>query len=48
MKGFYVISTTLTDEDEQLAVLERAAKWYCDYCDWEDVNIATDELSRWN
>lgn len=41
-------STTLTDEDDLLAVMERATRWYCDYCDWEDQNIATDEISRWN
>lgn len=33
------------DADRQVLidqVLKPAAKWYCDYCDWEDLNVYTD------
>jgi hypothetical protein len=34
-------SATLDDKDEILQVMKCAAQWYDDYCDWEDLEILT-------
>jgi hypothetical protein len=36
-------SATIDDKDELLKVLHRTADWYNDYCDWEDLEILTNE-----
>lgn len=37
-----------TDEDILLEIMAKGAKWYCDYCQWEDKNILSDELASMN
>jgi hypothetical protein len=36
-------SATMEDKERILDVMKRAGDWYCDYCDWEDLEIATNE-----
>lgn len=36
------------DEDNLQVIFIKAADWYSGYCDWEDNNIATDNLSSHN
>jgi hypothetical protein len=36
-------SATLEDKETILDVMKRAGDWYCDYCDFEDLEIATNE-----
>jgi hypothetical protein len=36
-------SATLDDEEDIFKVMKKAAQWYNDYCDWEDLEILTNE-----
>ncbi len=40
-------SATLDEELDRSMLISRvlkpAAKWYCDYCDWEDLNIESND-----
>lgn len=39
----------VTDDADAIdRILRKAARWFCTYLDWEDGNIATDELSKMN
>lgn len=39
---------TLSDEDNLSQIFEKTAKWYCDYLQWEDENIAKERLADGN
>ena len=41
--------TTIEDKDDIVElVLKPAAKWYCEYCEWEDRNILNDSIADIN
>jgi len=44
----FVVHFTLAEENELPEVFAKCEKWYCDYLDWEDKNIITDEHSKLN
>lgn len=44
-------SPLLDAEDDYfqiMGILKSCAKWYMDYCDWEDKNIVEEEISKFN
>jgi hypothetical protein len=44
----FALHFTISEEDELPVIFEKCRKWYCDYLQWEDRNIITDEAAKHN
>jgi len=47
-KHILALHFTLAEDDQLDEIFEKIASWYCDYLNWEDKNIITDEGSKHN
>lgn len=36
------------DRETLLEIMQKGAKWYCSYCDWEDANIKDNDITYLN
>lgn len=44
----YSVGIDFDDDETEREILEKAAKWYMAYCDWEDGNIENDDTALLN